>query len=637
MKFGLPRSPSPSPVRGASRKSQTKSATAPLKSKHNAPGKKASKSTSKPLSASQSKAPYRSGTSFGLIDSSSESDSQSSSGSDFDAHPKEYSSDEDEDYGYGQHVECFNEKEAGEADEDKARQGKEACATSRVLTPHRSTSGRSREMEEAVASIRLRTPLSRPLRRMGKDDTQGSIRQRTARKPSQRPQSENHATRLQLQSQEQAKLASQHQSQVDEIQRHLNSLRIQQENEESRLLSRRARCGCGWKKSGGDKKEEARVRREAEEKQRQEEERARKAKEEKEEAARKVKEEEERKKREEEDRRKQEEEEERKLEEAAHNAAEARRPQRRGTARISLLQLKDSVIAPVKADKEAKKAFNAIRRQITPKVGQLTNDEESINRISTQLRQLWSPTLLYPPPIYAGLCSSLAKAIILQAETEVTAEKKAAIPLARVTFNLLTSLDAVFREVFWAKLVQRTGGWVIPSIVPGQADVDGRKWGEGPKGRGRGRGKGILKGASDSTAERRMVMGYRLSESTSEAQLESAPEYSQRISGIVRVLLGDLALDVMGADAADIWGWQWVKVLELVYEGATNGLYPERGAVPSLPHPPAAPSAASTGHQEKKPDEENVTIGGNTPDGRAARARVQMEVERIVGGERKAL
>jgi nucleoporin GLE1 len=216
-----------------------------------------------------------------------------------------------------------------------------------------------------------------------------------------------------------------------------------------------------------------------------------------------------------------------------------------------------------------------------------------------------------------------------------------------------------------------------------------------------------------------MVMGYRLSESTSvEAQLESAAEYSQRISGIVRVYWeivkvqlrfpdrafmdgpgsgqrvdpsqsqeaqGNLqspfginrfwvwfarmaavrpfletgvgaslvhgeslnfkvpihnlnclsvALDVMGAEAADIWGWQWVKVLELVYEGATNGLYPERGLPPPLP---------AAGHQEKiqkkddDGDRENVTIGGNTPDGRAARARVQIEVERIVSGERKAL
>ena len=87
----------------------------------------------------------------------------------------------------------------------------------------------------------------------------------------------------------------------------------------------------------------------------------------------------------------------------------------------------------------------------------------------------------------------------------------------------------------------------------------------------------------------------------------------------------------MGAEAADIWGWQWVKILELVYEGATNGLYPERGAVPSLL------ASSGAGHQQKKADEENVTLGGNTPDGRAARARVQIEVERIVSGERKAL
>jgi nucleoporin GLE1 len=53
----------------------------------------------------------------------------------------------------------------------------------------------------------------------------------------------------------------------------------------------------------------------------------------------------------------------------------------------------------------------------------------------------------------------------------VTAEKRSAIPLAQVTFNLLESLEH-FPTIFFAKLVQRCGGWPIPFVVP-QVDLDG--------------------------------------------------------------------------------------------------------------------------------------------------------------------
>ena len=67
--------------------------------------------------------------------------------------------------------------------------------------------------------------------------------------------------------------------------------------------------------------------------------------------------------------------------------------------------------------------------------------------------------------------SSLAKAILLQAETEVTAEKRSAKPLAQLTLNSMNVLDG-FSAVFWAKLCQRTGGWAIPAPVPSK-DADG--------------------------------------------------------------------------------------------------------------------------------------------------------------------
>jgi nucleoporin GLE1 len=102
--------------------------------------------------------------------------------------------------------------------------------------------------------------------------------------------------------------------------------------------------------------------------------------------------------------------------------------------------------------------------------------------------------------------SSLSKAILLQAETEVTAEKKSAIPLSIVTAHLLQRLPG-FDEILWAKLIQRTGGWAVPIAIPKDADGDGTPW--------------------ENDAQRRKVMGYRNEEGES--------EYVTRIAGIMRV------------------------------------------------------------------------------------------------------
>ena len=63
-----------------------------------------------------------------------------------------------------------------------------------------------------------------------------------------------------------------------------------------------------------------------------------------------------------------------------------------------------------------------------------------------------------------------------------------------------------------------------------------------------------------------------------------------------------VALDVYGAKAKGVWGAQWVKLLEVLYEGVTTGLFGEQGKL----------------------------IGGDSPEGIAARVRVQLEIERIM-------
>ena len=94
----------------------------------------------------------------------------------------------------------------------------------------------------------------------------------------------------------------------------------------------------------------------------------------------------------------------------------------------------------VKANKELKSLWSAGRRAITPKVGQLTNDQETITRISHEVVEVVLGSPRHPEPVYFALLSSLAKAILLQAETEVTAEKRSAGPLAQVAAHALGAL-----------------------------------------------------------------------------------------------------------------------------------------------------------------------------------------------------
>jgi nucleoporin GLE1 len=125
----------------------------------------------------------------------------------------------------------------------------------------------------------------------------------------------------------------------------------------------------------------------------------------------------------------------------------------------------------------------------------------------------------HPPHIHHALLSTLAKSILLQAETEVTAEKRSAKPLAHVAANLLGALSQ-FPEVFFAKLVQHTGGWAVPAVIP-PTDVDGQPW------------------ASDEA--RAKVRGYR---NNGSGELESAGVYVSRMTGMMRVYFEILKVPV---------------------------------------------------------------------------------------------
>ncbi|KAF8662050.1 hypothetical protein AX16_001235 [Volvariella volvacea WC 439] len=495
-------------------------------------------------------------------------------------------------------------------------------------------------MDEIVAAIRLRTRHVDPYEEWEKQIRREAFR--TAQKQQRQVQLELSSAQEESRAKDAQRLAALHAQQLAEVEARLSNLRLQQEREEKRLRDEwQARDKRLWAnvesviKTEEDKvkaklEAEKRVKEEAERKKREEEAKKR-AEEEKAKAelARRLKEEEEAKRKKEEEEKKRLEEERARTEKENADVEQRRvlglstATQEWKEARSALVKLKTEVMRPVKSNMRSQ--LGQLRRQITPKISQITSDPQVIQRISTQIIDIINPKASpHPPVLYTALLSNLAKAIILQAETEVTAEKRSAEPLSRVTFNLLQSLPN-FPSVFFTKIIQRTGPWAIPLYLPSK-DYDGRSW-----------------KTDDKDEEKRIMWGYRRSQANSE-EWENNQEHGLRISSILRVwflvmkvvpqqpmekmfqlprywmwfarlvkeealleraVAAELiytALDVLGDHAKSVFGQQWIKMLELIHRGATTGM--------------------SNGK----------LIGGSTPEGTAARVRVKLEVERIIKG-----
>ncbi|KAF9479117.1 hypothetical protein BDN70DRAFT_906385 [Pholiota conissans] len=517
-----------------------------------------------------------------------------------------------------------------------------------IRTPHISrTPLEQREIDETVASIRLRTRYVDPYEEWEKQARRDAFK--TARKEL----SETHTRLSEIQQQTET-----------ELEKRQNEQRLRQQSEAKRqvegfrkqILDDEVKLREAWKRRDKDlwerieqtiKMEEEKLvkRLEEERKIQEEEERKRKEAELKKrlEEEKRLKEEADRKKEEEEKKRLQEEQELREKEEADRqklldeerekkeaSEVELRRMLSLSSssedwrvARTNLQNLKSGPMRFVKANKEMKAEWGRLRRQIVPKIGQLTNDPDAISRISQQLIEIARPSNQPPhnESIYFALCSSMAKCILLQAETEVLAEKRSAGPLAQVAFVLIETLEH-FASIFFAKLVQRCGGWPIPIVVPA-LDIDELPWNE--------------------EEDRIKASGVR--RSISGDGLENTEEYSNRVSAIMRVyfhilkirpmnkpldsmfqlprywtwfarmindsrLLRDpvapqliyTGLDVLGLEALDVWGQQWVKTLALIHQGITQGY------------------------------ETGKLIGGDTTEGAAARTRTLVSLENIMNG-----
>ncbi|KAF9255264.1 hypothetical protein L218DRAFT_1036289 [Marasmius fiardii PR-910] len=504
------------------------------------------------------------------------------------------------------------------------------------------SSREQRHLEETIAAIRLRARHYDPYEEWEKETRKESLR--AARKEYANSQSKLQASQADHQTMAAQRLTSLLAKQETDVNNFLERFRLQQQQMEVKLREQwdvrnkflwdRVEKGIKLDQDKAQAKwEEERRIKDAEEKRRkEEEERLRREEEQRrlEEEKKKREEEEERKRKEAEEKKEKEEREQRekeargraermKAEDSARKQVGMTTPEEDwNMARQHLHLAKSQGTRVVKNDPGMKPKYLAGRRQIVPKIGQLTNDPEAIARVSAQLMQILVPNLGSPlQPVYNALLSALAKAFILQAETEVTAEKRSVEPLAQVAFNCLDTLQG-FPEVFFAKIVQRVGGWAIPVYGIPPQDHDGRPW--------------------KDNEEKKKVMGYR------EGETES--EYSDRVMGVMRLYFAILkvvprqrplsgmwrttrmwtwmaratsdrgilespvgagvlyvALETLGADAKQTWGGQFVKLIALMYEGASKGLG------------------------------NGKLLGGESPEGIAARSRVSLEIETIMSGK----
>ncbi|KAF9062977.1 hypothetical protein BDP27DRAFT_1393990 [Rhodocollybia butyracea] len=478
-------------------------------------------------------------------------------------------------------------------------------------------SSRPSHIEDTIAAIRLRTRHYDPYEEWEREMKKDSLR--AAHKNYNDAQAKFTQTQNQRQLEQSRRLAAQFKQDELQILQKIDHLRIQQQTNEKTLQQRlnernaleqdrvQARLDAEEKK----RREEEERRMEEERKKRLEEERIQREREEEQrkKAEEQRKRDEEQRKKDEEERRLREEQEAalreaRERDERLKAEAESRKAAGMTTyaddwkeARKNLQILKTQGTRVVKTNSTLKPLWSAGRRAITAKIGQLTNDEPTINRVSSQLIEILLPPLApIPPPVYTALLSSLAKALVLQAETEITAEKRSAIPLAQVTFNCLERLEG-FSEVLYAKMTQRIGPWLVPCPIP-EKDFDGRAWKDAGEIRlMQGLYFEVLKIVPRQGPMKRMF------------QLPRYWTWMARMLG-ARTLLATsvgaevlfIALDVLGADALQIWGHQFVKLLRLVYDGASEGLG------------------------------DGKLMGGTSPDGIAARARVKLEVENIMRG-----
>ncbi|KAN0060942.1 Nuclear pore complex nucleoporin component [Thecaphora frezii] len=165
-----------------------------------------------------------------------------------------------------------------------------------------------------------------------------------------------------------------------------------------------------------------------------------------------------------------------------------------------ITHIKQNVLPTISQNPELRKQCFAAKRQITPKVGQLTNSQQEIVRITNAIGAVLASAKTASPTgeIYTWILNHLSKCLIRQAEQEVAAKQDTAYPLARVVVWLLLQGHGELGEVLMARLVKKCC-WCLAVWPRKRKDQDDESY--------------------------RKLLGYRSND-------ESNENYSNRMAGI---------------------------------------------------------------------------------------------------------
>ncbi|PWN47962.1 GLE1-domain-containing protein [Violaceomyces palustris] len=287
-----------------------------------------------------------------------------------------------------------------------------------------------------------------------------------------------------------------HQEELEEVRKLLSSLDMRrQEEEKNEKQAFEQRNRALWQAIdasilAAEREAQAMAAAEAEKlaaARRQQEEAERKAKEERQAEERRIEEEKaEQKRREEQERKARQEEEERLAKEEKEQSMggpagirkQAQADYERWMSKIK--DIKQNVLPVVSQNPELRKQCFAAKRQITPKIGQLTNSRQEVARITTAVGSVLTAARNASSSsgeIYIWILNHLSKCLIRQAEQEVAVKQDTAYPLARVVVWLLLEGHSELAEVLMARLTKKCP-WILgfwPVKQPGQEEETYRK------------------------------------------------------------------------------------------------------------------------------------------------------------------
>lgn len=162
--------------------------------------------------------------------------------------------------------------------------------------------------------------------------------------------------------------------------------------------------------------------------------------------------------------------------------------------------IKNNILSPVSKDPTLKKYCFEIKKQIKPKLGQLTDSKQQLKRVISDVHSALSEAKSYNQLAYSWGLNFFSKALISQSEIEVSVKTQAALPLGLLALHLLVKHQEL-KEFLMARFVKK-----CPMVIGYNSSIN--------------------------TEEGRIRMGWKRS---SDDKWEDETMYSERMAGICAV------------------------------------------------------------------------------------------------------